>query len=133
PTKARKPKRRTVRAVSTRLNFWYTVVFTLGVGGLFALTYLLLAKLVERTDREVLQSKLGEYSVVYQAGGFLALEAAVRREDQSGQQKSLFVRLANAHNDVTLAKVPDEWITFQQSAIGLDGFRRQVGMVRIPK
>jgi signal transduction histidine kinase len=129
----REPKPRPVRAVSTRLTFWYAVVFTFGVGGLFALAYFILAKLVERTDREVLQSKLSEYSAVYQAGGFRALEAAVRRQDQSGQQKSLFVRLANAHNDVTLAKVPDEWITFQQSATGLDGFRRQVGVVRMPK
>lgn len=127
------PRPRSVRSVSTRLTFWYALVFTLGVGGLFALTYLLLATLVERTDREVLQSKLSEYSAVYQAGGFRSLEAAVRRQDEGGQQRSLFVRLVNAHNDVTLAKVPDEWITFQQDAVGLDGFRRQVGVVRIPR
>lgn len=127
------PKSGTVRGAGVRLTLWYAVVFTLGVGGLFALAYLLIARLVERTDREVLQSKLNEYSAIYQAGGFRALEVAVDREQRGGQQKSLFVRLANARNDVTLAKVPDEWITFQQSAIGLDGFRRQVGVVHIPK
>lgn len=105
----------------------------IGVGTLFVLAYVLIAKLVETTDREVLESKLGEYAAIYESGGFRALELAVRQEDQSGQQKSLFVRLANPRNDVTLAKVPDEWISFQRSAIGWDGFRRQIGVVRIPK
>ncbi|MEQ1860324.1 MAG: HAMP domain-containing sensor histidine kinase [Chthoniobacteraceae bacterium] len=126
-------KPRTVRGASTRLTFWYAIVFTLGVGGLFALAYLLIARLVERTDREVLQSKLNEYSALYQAGGFRALEFAVNREQKGGQQKSLFVRLATARGEVTLANVPDEWITFQQSAISIDGMQRQVGVVRIPK
>ena len=126
-------KPRSVRGAGTRLTLWYGIVFALGVGGLFALAYFLIARLVERTDREVLQSKLNEYSALYQAGGYRTLEEAVRREERGGQQKSLFVRLANSHNDITLAKVPDEWITFQQNAVGLDGFRRQVGVVRIPK
>jgi signal transduction histidine kinase len=118
---------------STRLNLGYALMLIIGVGALFALAYVLLARLVERTDREVLESKLGEYAAIYESGGFRALELAVRQEDQSGQQKSLFVRLANARNDVTLARVPDEWIAFQRSAIGWDGFRRQIGVVRIPK
>ena len=50
-----RPKR-AVSAASTRLNVWYAVVFTTGVGALFALAYILLAGLVERTDREVLES-----------------------------------------------------------------------------
>jgi signal transduction histidine kinase len=124
---------RPISRASTRLNLGYALMLIIGVGALFALAYALLARLVERTDREVLESKLGEYAAMYESGGFRALEIAVRREDQSGQQKSLFVRLANAHNDVTLAKVPDEWIAFQRSAIGWDGFRRQIGVVRIPK
>lgn len=105
----------------------------IGVGVLFALAYFLVAGLVEKTDREVLESRLNEYAAIYESGGFRALELAVRQEDQGGQQKSLFVRLANPRNDVTLAKVPDEWISFQRSAIGWDGFRRQIGVVRIPR
>jgi signal transduction histidine kinase len=127
-----RPKR-AVSAASTRLNVWYAVVFTTGVGALFALAYILLAGLVERTDREVLESKLGEYAAIYQAGGFRALEATVRREDETGQEKSLFVRLADGRNTVTLAKVPDEWITFQNAETGLSGLRRQMGTIRIPR
>ena len=118
---------------STRLNLGYAFMLVAGVGALFALAYVLLARIIEKTDREVLESKLGEYGAIYDSGGFRALEFAVRQEDQTGQQKSLFVRLANPRNDVTLAKVPDEWIAFQRSAIGWDGFRRQIGVVRIPK
>jgi len=126
-------KSNTVGRASTRLNLGYALMLILGVGALFALAYMLIASVVEKTDREVLESKLGEYAAIYESGGFRALELAVRREDQTGQQKSLFVRLANARNDVTLAKVPDEWIAFQRSAVGWDGFRRQIGVVRIPK
>src|SRR5688572_29377633 len=107
------PKFSSIRA-STRLSLGYSLMLVVGVGALFVLAYMLLARVVEKTDREVLESKLGEYAAIYESGGFRALEWAVQREDQSGQQKSLFVRLANARNDVTLAKVPDEWIAVQR-------------------
>jgi signal transduction histidine kinase len=126
------PKFSIIRA-STRLSLGYSLMLVVGVGALFVLAYMLLARVVEKTDREVLESKLGEYAAIYESGGFRALEWAVQREDQSGQQKSLFVRLANARNDVTLAKVPDEWIAVQRSMVSWDGFRRQIGVVRIPK
>ena len=105
-----------IGSASTRLNIGYALMLILGVGALFVLAYVLLARVVEKTDREVLESKLGEYAVIYESGGFRALELAVRQEDQTGQQKSLFIRLANARNDVTLAKVPDE--SMNRSASG---------------
>jgi signal transduction histidine kinase len=45
----------------------------------------------------------------------------------------LFVRLVNVWNNVTLAKVPDDWVTFQAGEQNLEGYRRQVGVIRIPK
>jgi signal transduction histidine kinase len=125
--------KRAVGAAGTRLSVWYSLVFTFGVGTLFALAYILVAELVARTDQEILESKLGEYAAVYQAGGFRSLEAMVRREDETGQEKSLFVRLADGRNTVTLAKVPDEWITFQNADNDAFGLRRQVGTIRIPR
>jgi signal transduction histidine kinase len=120
-------------SAGTRLNAWYALIFTLGVGGLFALAYLLVARVIENADHAILESKLGEYAAIYQVGGFRALEQAVRRDDESGQQKSLFVRLADGRNAVTLAKVPDEWITFQNAETSLNGFRRQIGTIHIPR
>src|SRR5262245_32130950 len=90
---AKTPKVRAVSGAGTRLTLLDAVIFTLGVGGLFALAYFLIARTVERTDREVLVSKLNEYSAIYQAGGVLALKAAVDREKRGGQLESLFVRL----------------------------------------
>ena len=85
----------------TLLAIGGAVMLVVGVGALCALAYILIARVVEKTDREVLESKLGEYAAIYESGGFRALELAVQREDQSGQQKSLFVRLANARNDAS--------------------------------
>jgi len=130
---ASRPVRRSTSSAGTRLNAWYALIFTLGVGGLFALAYLLVARVIENADHAILESKLGEYASIYQVGGFRALEQAVRRDDESGQQKSLFVRLADGRNAVTLAKVPDEWITFQNAEGNLNGFRRQVGTIHIPR
>jgi hypothetical protein len=103
---AARPVRPSTSSAGTRLNAWYALIFTLGVGGLFALAYLLVARVIENADHAILESKLGEYTSIYQLGGFRALEQAVRRDDESGQQKSLFVRLADGRNAVTLAKVP---------------------------
>src|SRR5437870_1158757 len=64
------------RSAGFRLNVWYTVLFASSTGALFALAYVILARLVERTDRTVLESKLGEYAAIYQGGGFPALEQA---------------------------------------------------------
>lgn len=128
-----KNKPRSIRSAAYGLNVWYAVIFTLGTGALFALAYFLIAGLVAQTDRTVLESRLNEYAAIYQAGGFQALRSAVQRADESGREKSLFVRLANRRNDVMLAKVPDEWITFHQSEPRWDGFRRSVGVVRIPR
>lgn len=121
------------RTAATRLQIGFALAFTIGVGTLFVLAYLIVAKLIASTDREILDSKLSEYSTLYQAGGFRALESVVRRDDDRGEFRWLFVRLANARNDVTLAKVPKEWVTFQEPTIGWDGFRRQVGIVQIPR
>lgn len=129
PKKERPPS---VWRAGTRLTLWYGVVFALGVGGLFALAYFLIARLVDSADREVLQSKLQEYAVIYQAGGVRALNAAAQREEQSAKQK-FFVSLANSRNEIIIAIVPPEWVTFKQDATGLDGFRRQVGVFHIPK
>jgi signal transduction histidine kinase len=117
----------------SRVHLWYAVIFTFSVGALFALAYAVLARLIEQTDRQVLESKLGEYRAIYTAGGFRALEQAVRNENEAGRQKSLFIRLTNLRNDVVLARVPDEWVSFRDSESADAGLRRRVGIVRIPK
>src|SRR2546427_5247849 len=116
-----------------RLNLWYASVFTASRAALRALVYYVLAATIERKDREVIEARLKEYAVVYQTGGLGALQRWVYREGLPATERSIFVRLINVRNNVTLAKVPDDWITFQAAERSLEGYRQQVGVVRIPK
>jgi signal transduction histidine kinase len=118
---------------SVRLNVWYALIFTASSAGLCALVYYLLAATIERKDREVIEARLKEYAAVYQSGGIGALQRWVHREGIPPSERSLFVRLVNVWNNVTLAKVPDDWVTFQAAESNLEGYRRQVGVLRIPK
>ena len=54
------------------------------------------------------------------------------RQEESGQ-KTYFVRLVSAWNDVAFVSVPDDWVTFRDLPTGLAGYRRQIGVIRIPK
>src|SRR5215475_752721 len=118
---------------SVRLNVWYALIFTASSAGLCALVYYLLAATIERKDREVIEARLKEYAAVYQSGGIGALQRWVHREGIPPSERSLFVQLVSVWNTVTLAKVPDDWVTFQAAESNLEGYRRQVGVLRIPK
>lgn len=120
------------RNFGVRLNLWYALVFAVSSAVLCALVYYLLAATIERKDREVIEARLKEYGAVYQAGGVGALQRWVYREGIPSTERSLFVRLVNVWNNVTLAKVPDDWVTFKDET-GLAGYRRQVGVIRVPK
>src|SRR6266516_2786924 len=125
--------RRLRRNFSVRLNVWYALIFTASSAALCVLVYYLLAAAIEGKDREVIEARLKEYSAVYQAGGLSALQRWVHREGIPPTERSLFVRLVNVWNTVTLAKVPDDWVTFKDAEMGLEGYRRQVGVLRVPK
>jgi signal transduction histidine kinase len=122
-----------MRSVSVRLSLWYTLVFSLSTVALFALAYYLLAQAVGRKDLEVLEAKIKEYAATYTAGGLPALRVVVYREDEHGPQRSLFVRLVNRRNDITFAKVPEDWVTFGQVDPGWSGHRYPMGALRIPR
>jgi signal transduction histidine kinase len=122
-----------LRKVGVRLSLWYALLFTLSTAALFALAYYLLGQAVGRKDHEVLQAKLNEFAATYIAGGLPALRAAVYGTEGNPQQKSLFVRLVGRRNDVTLAQVPEDWISLQGVELGWEGYRRAVGVLRIPR
>jgi signal transduction histidine kinase len=119
------------RNIGVRLGLWYAFVFTLSNVALFALAYYLLAAAVGSKDREVLRARLGEYAVVYANGGLPALRNAIQTEE--GGRKTFFVRLVRPWNDVAFISVPDDWITFKDIPGGWAGYRRQVGVIRVPK
>lgn len=121
------------RRLSVRLSLYYALVFMVAGFALIVLTYYLLAQAVERKDREILEAKIKEYAAVYQIGGVRALESIIYDRNNRTDQERFFVRLVNRRNDVTLAQVPEEWITFKDLPAAWDGYRRQVGILRVPK
>jgi len=120
------------RDVSVRITLWHAGLFSVGTGALFFLAYYLLVSAIVGKDAEILEAKLKEYAVTYRAGGAPALQSAVNRDASTGSQRRLFVRLVNRRNDIILTEVPPEWITVKEVETGFEGWRRRVGVIRIP-
>jgi len=120
------------RNVSLQLNLWYAAVFTASGLLLFALVYYLLSAAIGRKEQEVLRARLKEYAAIYQTGGVAALQRWLR-DEASIEQKSFFIRLVTPFDAVTLLSVPEEWLTFRDAGLDWNGYRRQVGVLRIPK
>ena len=121
------------RNLGLRLNLWYAVLFTVCSAALFLLLYVLLTHALDVKEREVLEAQLQRYATVYQAGGVSALRRALFREDATPREKPFFVRLLSPRNTVLVVLAPEEWLTFEDIEPGWDGYRRQVGVLRIPK
>jgi signal transduction histidine kinase len=119
------------RNVGVRLGLWYAFIFGCSSIGLLVIAYYLLVAAIGSKDRELVQARLREYAAVYDAGGLPALRNTL--QDEQVIQKTFFVRVVNVWNDVALANVPDDWITFRDVPGGLAGYRQRVGTIRIPK
>src|ERR1039457_7728303 len=65
------------RNIGLRLSLLYALIFTLSSVALLALAYYLLAAAVGSKDREVLEARLKEAGVVFQAGGGIGLRSWV--------------------------------------------------------
>jgi len=121
------------RNISVRLSLWYALIFTVSSVALLMLAYYLLAAAVGRKDAEVLEARLKEAAAVYDGGGVGALRVWVQGQPPA-VQRSLFVRVVSAFNNVLFLSAPDEWVTFKDVPAGWENYRRQVGVViRIPK
>ena len=116
------------RNVGVRLGLWYAFIFACSSVALLWIAYYLLVATIGDKDRELVQARLREYAIVYRDGGLVALQNAVR-----GEQEQTFVRVVNTWDDVSFAHVPPDWVTFHDVR-DLAGYRRHVGVVvRIPK
>lgn len=119
------------RNVGVRLGLWYAFIFGCSTVALLGIAYYLLAGAIGSKDRELVQARLREYAAVYDDGGLPELRSTL--QDEVSNQRTFFVRVVNAWNDVAFANVPDDWITFHDVPGGLAGYRQRVGTVRIPK
>jgi signal transduction histidine kinase len=126
------PLRPLRRSIGLRLSLWYALIFTVSTAALFALAYYLLAAAVTSKDQEVLQSRLREIAAVYHSGGVGGLRSWVQAQSPEAQ-RALYVRLVNAYGTVAYMRLPDDWVAIEEGPPGLDGFRREIGVIRIPQ
>ncbi|MEI8040813.1 MAG: HAMP domain-containing sensor histidine kinase [Verrucomicrobiota bacterium] len=119
------------RNIGLRLSLLYALIFTTSSVALLALAYYLLAVAVEAKDREVLEARLKEAAVVYQAGGVNALQAWAGSQPQQ-VQNSMFIRLVNPDSNTSrIISAPEDWLAFKDVP-GWGGLFRR-GYIRLPK
>jgi signal transduction histidine kinase len=119
------------RNVGIRLSLWYALVFMASSVALFALAYYLLAAAVGSKDLEVLQARLKETAAIYEVTGAVGLEKWARAQPAQ-IQSSIFLRLVNRFNQAVILSAPGDWVTFKDVTTW-EGYRRKVGVVRIPQ
>src|SRR5438552_3297037 len=119
------------RNIGVRLSLWYVLVFTLSSAAVFTLAYYVLVAAIGNKDREVLEAKVKEAAVVYQAGGVKGLERWVRSQPAE-VQNTMFVRLVNVLTGADLViSAPGEWVGIRDVP-GWEGFLKE-RFIRIPR
>ncbi len=90
------------RSAGLRLVFWYSTMFILGSVLVFVLAYLVLSSSLQEKDREIIRSKLDEYTFQYQTGGLDALIKEMELEKPLNERDGLWVRLGRADGQTLL-------------------------------
>ena len=97
------------RNIGLRLSLFYAFIFTLSSVALLALAYYLLAAAVGSKDQEVLEARLKEAAVVYEAAGVTALPNWVSSQSPE-VQNTMLVRLFNPATGTSLPIwAPPDW------------------------
>ncbi len=121
------------RAFSLRLNLWYATIFMFSALVLYS-QYLLLRRAITTKDREVVETQMKEYALIYGNGGVTSLRNWIYANQQS-QKSKFFVRITNprAPSNPIFYTVPEDWIGFDPTGIQIGDVRDQPAYVRIPK
>ena len=125
--------RRRWLSFSVELSLGYAVLFMVSAAILFGLLYVLLAKALERKDREVIESKLKECAAVYDNGGLPALRDLVQRTRDLDKARPFLVRVTGYRGSVLLYTVPNDWLHFDESSLQPADGEARPGWLRIPK
>lgn len=112
-----------------RLALWYATLFVVGAIIIGTLTYGVTATSLAQRDQQILQSKLGEYAVVYRRGGLVALRDTVQAEQVTAPER-VFVRVLARDAEALLLTMPGRWdpTALETASLQLaDGTLMQVG------
>jgi signal transduction histidine kinase len=92
---------------SLRLNLWYTAFFVLGAFLLFALAYLLLARELRESDREIVRAKLDACRAWYAQGGIAVLSDHFQNETD-WERESTFLEVATTDQRLLFFRSPKQ-------------------------
>jgi signal transduction histidine kinase len=93
-----------------RLALWYATLFVIGAILIVFLTYYVTATSLAERDRQIIQSKLGEYATVYRRGGLRALAETVRLEQLTAPER-LYVRVVDRGSEALVLSSREGWDT----------------------
>jgi signal transduction histidine kinase len=96
------------RPFGLRIALWYATLFVLGSIAMIVLTYYLTATSLAQRDRQIIDSKLGEYAAAYRSGGIDGLADTVRAEQRTAPER-LFVRVVDRGAEAIVLSNPDGW------------------------
>jgi signal transduction histidine kinase len=116
-------------AFGLRLALWYAALFVGGSVVIVFMTYWLTAASLAQRDREILDSKLGQYAAIYLRGGLLALTDTVQAEQRTAPER-LFVRVVDRGEEAIVLSHPEGWDLNRLETASLtltDGTLVQVG------
>ncbi len=124
------PGPRWFRTFAFRLNLWYTLIFTASAASLFVAVYALLSVAIDRNDRELVQTRLSEFTTVYNRGGLEGLRRHLRLLERAPGQQRFFIQVDSQFGTVPLV-VPPEWIGVDSRELA-PGVRGDFLYLRIP-
>lgn len=107
--------------IGFRLASWYAAVFVASSLAVMVLTYTLLASSLAERDRDIVMSRLRDYSQRYGQGGLPALARAIEVEQQSGTQERMLVRVVRGGSETLFVSMPPAWNEFDVSPLAGSG------------
>ena len=91
-----------------RIGVWYATLFVVGSMAIVSLTYALTAASLAQRDRQIINSKLGEYAAAYDRGGIGGLADTVQAEQRAAPER-LFVRVVDRGAEAIVLSQPQGW------------------------
>ena len=119
-------------AFSFRLALWYGVLFVASASALVGLTYLLLARSLEASDHQVIQSTLERYATEYQSAGLAGLNRAIGVDRMAGRHERLFVRVVGRSAEAIFFNIPVGWQDFDLAVLDRADAAGGVSWMKLP-
>jgi signal transduction histidine kinase len=119
-------------AFSFRLALWYGVLFVASAVALVGLTYLLLARSLEASDHQIIQSTLERYATEYRSAGLAGLNREIGVDRLAGRHERLFVRVVSGSAEAIFFNIPAGWQDFDLTALDRAAAAGDMSWMRIP-